>query len=99
VRKDISVEQQLVQACHASCVAGERFGGSDSHMVLLGIDNSEELERLSFELSFNEIDFVTFFEPDNNMGDSSIATKPLIDEERQKIKKIISKMDLKLWSN
>lgn len=99
VRKDIAIEFQIVQACHASCVAGERFGGSDSHMVLFGLSGPDELEELALRLQMHKIPFVTFYEPDNNMGNSAVGTAPLFGEVRGRMKKIIDELELKMWSN
>jgi len=97
VRKDMLVEFQIVQACHASCVAGEQFGGSNSHMVLLGLSGPDELESLTAWLQVYKIPFVTFFESDDNMGNSAVATSPISGESRKNIKKIIDDMKLVLW--
>lgn len=78
-------------------MAGEHFGQSNSHMVLLSIDNLELLNRLSFELSCSNISFVTFYEPDNGMGNSAIATKAIAESDRKGIKKIISRLGIKMW--
>jgi len=45
VRKDISPEQQSVQACHATLEAGFKFQPpeSTSFLVLLEVANQEEL--------------------------------------------------------
>lgn len=99
VRKDISLEQQLVQAAHVACVAGEKFNDSDSHMVLLSVSDIDELMYVSHQLDFCEIQHAIFFEPDNNMGNSAIATAPINGAVRCKIQKIISKMGVKLWTN
>jgi hypothetical protein len=80
-------------------VAGEQFGESDSHMVLLSVSDIEELMYISHQLHFNEIDHTIFFEPDNDMGNSAIATRALNGSPRCKIKKIISQTGAQLWTN
>ena len=49
IRKDLSPEQQIVQACHASLEAGFRFRQPEttSYLIVLGVDNFEELEEAS----------------------------------------------------
>ena len=98
VRTNISLAQQIVQAAHVACTAGEEFGGSDSHMVILGVAALTDLETVMNELCRSQIQFVKFTEPDNDMGDSAVATKPIPDKDRRQIKKIIDGLGLKLWS-
>jgi hypothetical protein len=78
-------------------MAGEHFKNSDTNMVLLSIENVEQLILLSQELDKEKINHVIFFEPDNNMGYSSLATKALSGSERKKIKNILSKMNIMMW--
>lgn len=98
VRTDISLNQQLVQAAHAACTAGEKLGGSESNLVLLGVSNENTLEKLSEEMSNEKISHVMFFEPDNNMGYSSLATKAAGIQDRVTIQKIIKNHECKIWN-
>ena len=97
VRTDIPLQQQLVQACHASSMGGEAFGNGDSSMVLLGVKNVGQLLEISHMLDFNQIRHVTFFEPDWEMGYSALATKASCGADRRKIRQIISKLDIRMW--
>ena len=97
VRTDIPIQQQLVQACHASSMGGEAFGNGDSSMVLLGVNNVDQLLEISQMLDFNQIPHVMFHEPDWDMGYSALATKSVAGAERKKVRKIISKLDIQMW--
>ena len=97
VRKDIPIEQQLVQACHASCVAGESFGKSNSSMVLLGVENLDQLLGISEEFRNLRVPFEMFFEPDWDMGYSALATKAVKGAERARIRKMLDRCGIRLW--
>ena len=88
IRKDLSVEQQIVQASHAALEAGFRFTQPEktSHIVLIGIDGQEELEKISSYLIDENILHEMFFEPDYD-GYTSIATQPIFGEQRKPLKK------------
>lgn len=98
VRSDLSVPQQLVQACHASCMAGEAFGNSQSSMVLLSVDSEKELKEIGDELDVRDIAFKMFFEPDWNTGHSALATEALKGKLRWKMRDILKKRGIGLWS-
>lgn len=68
-------------------------------MVLLSVSDINELMYVSHQLDFCEVKHTIFFEPDNDMGNSAIATAPINGAVRCKIQKIISKMGVKLWTN
>ena len=79
VRKDICIEQQLVQVAHAAVEAGASFSASNetSNLVLLEADSREDLEKASFKLREAGIAHRLFFEPDNGLGHCAFATQPL----------------------
>jgi hypothetical protein len=56
-------------------------------MVLCGIPNEEELEKLSSYLKKNNIDHHMFYEPDHNTGFTAICTEPIYGEQRSLFKK------------
>jgi hypothetical protein len=76
VRKDIPIADQLVQVGHACLKAGYTFPcpTGEPFMVLLGLKDSQELEDTKEYLKAYEIEFVTFYEPDENMGETAICT-------------------------
>ena len=85
VRQDISPEQQLVQASHAAFEAGLRFYGADSptsSLIALTVPHQKALLRAQRKLTALGIRTFTFFEPDFGMGESALATEPLMGAQR-----------------
>jgi hypothetical protein len=89
VRTDISYEQQLVQASHACFEAGIKFNHEKEQcsIVMIGIKNKEKLLQVEHYLKTNDVDYSMFFEPDFDMGESAIATRPMRGNERKLFKK------------
>ena len=87
VRTDIPLAQQMVQACHASVLAGRDFQHhNDTHLVLLSVANEEELKSVAFFLESIKTKFQIFYEPDlfgeDEMGYTAIASE-IISEDRR----------------
>lgn len=93
VRQDIPVEHQMVQACHAALEAGYRFQApaQTSHLVLCSVKDEAELLGWSAKLKSSGIAHEMFFEPDNSMGYSAIATLAITCSQTRKI---LSKLKL-----
>jgi len=93
IRTDMALEHQLVQACHSSMEAGSDFkeSGEIPHLILLSIRDSEDLAKAEELIKANGIRYHKFFEPDNNLGFTSITTEPITYEQ----KKIFS--NYRLW--
>lgn len=87
VRSDISVEQQIVQACHAALEAGFSFSAPDavSHLIVLSVSSQDALLSAAEQLSRNQVPHYLFHEPDNAMGYSALATKPLIEKSQRRL--------------
>lgn len=82
VRTDLSLEQQLVQAVHASMGAAARFGDPPhNHVALLAVPDRAALERAAEDLTLAGIPFHIFFEPDDDAGWTALATQPLTRRE------------------
>jgi hypothetical protein len=82
VRKDLSPEQQAVQACHAVSEAGSIWPeGKGSTIILLGVKDREELE-LTYKCSRAYFGAYMFREPDLFDSPTAFATWPLVEEER-----------------
>lgn len=78
VRQDLPLPQQMVQACHAAMGAGFDFRAEEHpHLVLLGVPDREALELWDESLRQLAIPRHLFFEPDDDMGHSALATAPL----------------------
>lgn len=95
VRRDLSAEQQTVQAIHAAMAATAEFGGLSptTRLVLMSIESESELMKLAERLSLSGVDYSLFHEPDHATGYSALATKPGPISERKMFKKF------KLWRN
>jgi hypothetical protein len=94
IRKDIPLADQIVQTAHSAFHAGnftENLGDEIPSLILLEINSQEELIALSKKLFDNRILNHTFFEPDDDMGYTSLTTEPLTGEKR----KLFSNM--RLW--
>ena len=97
IRKDIPLADQIVQTAHSAYHAGSRFGldpriiNNIPNMVLLEVKDREELIDLAEKLYAKKIRHYSFFEPDDDLGLTSITTDPLDGEER----KVFSNM--RLW--
>lgn len=94
IRKDIPLEHQITQACHAALEAGfdtQRPGCNTTKLITLSIDSEEHLHEVSRKLELHNVGHHMFFEPDDNMGFSALATHPITGKERNHFKKF------KLW--
>ncbi len=89
VRKDISSEEQSVQAIHASIEAARKFcRESDKdwehpHLVLCGVKNENSLKSAILRLQKHDIPFEIFQEPDLNNEITAIATSPICGKQRE----------------
>lgn len=77
----------MAQACHACLERPQQ----STHIVVCGVDGLEALQRTQWLLEQHDIEYSIFFEPDDAMGYTAIATEPTIN------KKIFKKY--KLWYN
>lgn len=93
IRKDLPIQHQLVQACHSALEAGSEFkeAGMIPHLILCEAKDTKHLDSIGNFLDSCGIRYHKFFEPDNNMGHSSITTEPLSMEK----KKLLS--NFRLW--
>lgn len=89
VRRDIPLGDQMVQIGHACQESGARFGCPDGcHMVLGSAENEVELLKWERKLSLEDVNYHMFFEPDDGMGYTAIATQPLRGSQRQPLKRL-----------
>lgn len=78
VRRDLSLEQQLVQAVHAGMKAVNDHGQlcPDTRLAVLSVRDQAHLLACAGELHDAGIGFSIFEEPDYAMGASALATAP-----------------------
>lgn len=93
IRTDIAIEHQITQACHSAIQAGAEFLNPKDipFLITLSIDDKDSLIKTADHLTAKGIKFHMFFEPDNDMGYSSITTEPLNKEQSKALSKF------KLW--
>lgn len=86
IRKDLPIERQMVQACHAASMAGHRFGGweEDTRMALLAANDEADLMRACERLERMGIDFHLFHEPDHGIGHSALVSAPIAWKDARK---------------
>lgn len=51
-------------------------------IVLIGVPNKKALQKVLLKLQENRIDASAFYEPDNDLGLTAVATVPLTEEQR-----------------
>lgn len=85
VRTDLPIAQQMVQASHAALEAGFAFSApaQTAHLVMLAVPDAAGLLDASAHLDLHAIDHKVFFEPDDDMGHSALATRPVHGAERR----------------
>jgi len=86
IRKDIPLADQIVQTAHSAFHAGNISfleDGEIPSLILLEVNSQEELNNLSKKLNNSGILSYRFFEPDDDMGYTSLTTEPVTDEQRK----------------
>lgn len=82
VRGDIPIADQMVQVGHACHQAGAAFGApEDCHMVVLQVDDLKQLMKVCRRVTKAGIRYKLFCEPHENMGNTALATEPIVDRE------------------
>lgn len=83
IRQDLSIEQQIIQASHATLKLGKEMRTDTMpNFVLIGVRNLEGLLNLEAILERFYYKYVTFHEPDMDSEMTAIATHPVHDIER-----------------
>lgn len=79
IRQDMEIQHQIVQACHSAREAGAEHNSCEQppFLILLGIKDGKELRSAERHLERNGIKYHKFYEPDNDLGHTSITTEPL----------------------
>lgn len=92
VRKDLTIEAQLVQSSHAALEMGlqlllEKKPIKTSFLILLAVKDQDELLAIKEKLEFKDIEHHMFYEPDYNLGYTAICTEPVYNKQRNFFKK------------
>jgi len=78
----------MVQVGHVCIEAGREFLTPDnSFLVLCSVENEEELLAVEEYLGLRGIKSVKFWEPDDNMGWTALATQPVSGKDRKVFKR------------
>lgn len=90
IRQDISPSQQGVQAVHAGMQAIHEYKGleRDTRLVLLSVKDEYDLLYWKEKTQDLQINHEVFFEPDNEIGWSALATAPISRREGKIFKKL-----------
>ena len=84
VRTDLPLADQVCQVAHAAHLAGKKFPfGDNTHLVLLKVKNEQKLFNLADELDSAGVLFELFYEPDDEMGFTALATQAIIGHQRE----------------
>lgn len=89
IRKDLPIEQQIIQTAHATQEITKKTPHpvNTCHLILLEASNKIHLQNIRMKLAEREIEHEMFYEPDNDMGYTAIATEPIYGSERNFFKK------------
>ena len=86
VRQDLSKEQQLVQAAHATLVLGSKLGKkhdpSGLYFAVIGVPRLTSFCQVMKDLKKHGTEYECFYEPDQGNTMTAIATYPIPKEER-----------------
>lgn len=89
IRKDLPLEQQIVQSSHAAIEAARAFLPPDlehPHLIVLSVNNEKSFDKVIQKLNAFGIRYRAFVEPDRNNETTAIATEIVYDETRQVFK-------------
>jgi hypothetical protein len=88
VRIDIPLADQGVQIAHVALEAGKHFQHpSGVRLVLLRVKNHSELMRISKYLLQHDVEHRMFYEPDDAMCETAIATEDIYSDRRELFRK------------
>lgn len=89
VRQDISPEQQLVQAAHATLILGHELQNrkkvDNLYFTVIGVSDRNALFDIQGDLKFYGHKFIEFNEPDIGNEETAIATYPIAMKNRGKL--------------
>jgi hypothetical protein len=87
VRQDLSKEQQLVQAAHATLVLGSKlnkkqYNPSELYFAVIGVPRLTSFCQVMKDLKKHGTEYECFYEPDQGSTMTAIATFPIPKNER-----------------
>jgi hypothetical protein len=90
VRNDLSVPQQIVQACHAAVEVAQSLLPADlphPHLVVCAVAGERQLFQCRDRLRRSGIAYRAFHEPDRGNELTAIGTEPIAGERRRFFKR------------
>ena len=87
VRRDIPLADQIVQVGHACLEAGRRFvqPSAPCHLVVLEVPHRAALLDAASRLDVVGLPYVLFWEPDDALGVTALATRPVTTEQERRL--------------
>lgn len=85
IRKDLTHPQQIVQSCHA-CL-GLRQNGSDSSVIVIGIEGEGKLYDVITHLKSLDLDYSEFREPDIGNELTAVVSQPIPESQKNIFRK------------
>lgn len=90
VRQDLSKEQQLVQAAHATLVLGskldkKKFDAAELYFAVIGVPKLTSFCQVMKDLKKHGTEYECFYEPDQGNTMTAIATYPIPKEDRKNL--------------
>lgn len=85
VRRDIPVEQQMVQAAHAALEAGLKFPyqtEEPSSLIVIGVKSQNQLEKARQKVEGFVVKTELFFEPSWDYGNTAFGTEAVTEDQR-----------------
>jgi len=86
VRADLSARQQLVQSVHAAIQATTLFPSREPWLVVCTVPDAGALGAAKLRLDAAGIDCSLFFEPDDDLGFTALATGPIAGPQRRHLR-------------
>lgn len=84
IRTDIPLADQMCQVAHAAALAGKWFQlPNNCNLVLLQVKDKPSLLAAADRLAETGIKFAVNLEPDDDMGETAIATQSIGAEQRK----------------
>lgn len=102
VRADLTLPQQIVQACHAVLQAAYRYPLPQDtspivpFIVVLQTPDKATLVNARERLLGKNIDMTLFYEPDDNLGATALASEPIYSKQKRKAFFIYTPWDFEL---
>jgi hypothetical protein len=89
----LAIEDQICQSAHSAQESGRLYPSPSTYsttLILIGIKSQLALQKIALDLTAEGIGYHMFYEPDDNIGYTSLTTEPIYTEEQRKFFKKFS---------